>query len=131
MLKVSGGCACGAVRYETSDQPTFSFHCQCRQCQQATGGGHSSQFAVSAKNLKVTGDMTFFEQTLDSGSTVGRGFCPICGSPVLGTTSRSPDVRMISAASLDDSSDFSPQKVFFHDEALPWDHVDQALLESE
>lgn len=128
MLKVSGGCACGAVRYETPDQPTFSFHCQCRDCQHATGTGHASQFVVSLENLDVSGDLTFYAETADSGTAVSRGFCPVCGSPVMGKTTRSPEICMINAASLDDSSDFSPTKVFFQDKGLPWDFIDPDLL---
>ncbi len=28
----SGGCACGAIRYECSADPAFSWHCHCRDC---------------------------------------------------------------------------------------------------
>ena len=34
-----GGCACGAIRYETSSKPIVESHCQCRDCQQAKRHG--------------------------------------------------------------------------------------------
>jgi hypothetical protein len=33
----SGGCACGAIRYECSAAPIFALNCHCRDCQRATG----------------------------------------------------------------------------------------------
>lgn len=38
----AGGCACGAIRYETSSEPIFENHCQCRDCQKRSGTGHGS-----------------------------------------------------------------------------------------
>ena len=38
----TGGCACGAIRYETSSEPIFENHCQCRDCQKRSGTGHGS-----------------------------------------------------------------------------------------
>ena len=31
--RYSGGCACGAIRYETGSEPIVEIHCQCRDCQ--------------------------------------------------------------------------------------------------
>ncbi len=34
-----GGCACGAIRYETSSKPIVESHCQCRDCQNEAAPG--------------------------------------------------------------------------------------------
>lgn len=128
MNRLTGGCACGAVRYSIEAEPTFSFHCQCRQCQHATGTGHASLFIVPKAAVSVTGDLTFYAQSADDGATVNRGFCPHCGSPILGNTSGHPEVVLVTAASLDDPSQFKPQKVMFSDTGQPWDYIDPALL---
>ena len=41
-MKASGGCLCGAVRYENDGDPIFAGHCHCTDCQKATGTGHVS-----------------------------------------------------------------------------------------
>jgi hypothetical protein len=38
-LPFTGGCVCGAIRYECSAAPIMMFKCHCRDCQQVTGGG--------------------------------------------------------------------------------------------
>jgi hypothetical protein len=43
-----GGCACGAIRYETSSKPIFENHCQCRDCQKRSGTGHGSYLTFAA-----------------------------------------------------------------------------------
>ena len=124
---LTGGCACGAIRYEVSEAPRFAFHCQCRPCQRATGGGHASAFVVSTNAATVTGAVTYYERTSDSGNTVSQGFCATCGSPVVNKNAGHPDSLYFHAATLDDPSLFEPGTVLFHTTAQPWDHVDPSL----
>jgi hypothetical protein len=127
MSKYQGGCACGAVRYATDAEPQLAFHCHCRQCQRSTGTGHSSLFIVPKSDVTITGELKFFDQSADDGATVSRGFCPVCGSPVLGRTTGYPDILMIHAASLDDPALFKPQKTVWSSARPPWDYPDPGL----
>jgi hypothetical protein len=95
-----GGCLCGAIRYEIAAEPMFGGHCQCLDCQHETGGGHASFMAFPAAAVKLTGTPRFYEAKADSGNQVGRGFCPTCGSAVVGRTSGLPDMMTIPAGSL-------------------------------
>jgi hypothetical protein len=124
---ILGRCACGALSYQANAAPTFSIHCQCRQCQRSTGGGHASLFRVPASDVVVTGQARFFDQRADSGNTVSRGFCPQCGSPVLVRTTKWPDDLFFHAASLDDPTGFRPERVVHRHAAQPWDHIDPDL----
>lgn len=52
----TGGCACGAIRYEVADEPFVMGDCQCTDCQKRSGTGHSSYLTfVSQANVKVSG----------------------------------------------------------------------------
>ena len=53
LLRYSGGCACGAVRYETVSAPVFQNHCQCRTCQRRSGTGHGS-YLTFGRRAEVT-----------------------------------------------------------------------------
>ena len=78
-----GGCACGLVRYESRGEPTFSYLCQCRDCQMASGTGHAAIFMIDEEGLSVSGELRYFERRDQSGNLITRGFCPACGSPVI------------------------------------------------
>jgi hypothetical protein len=122
-----GGCLCRAIRYEIAVEPMLAGQCQCRDCQHETGGGHTSFMAFPANAVKLTGTPRFYEVKADSGDTVRRGFCPTCGSPVVGATSSLPGVTTISAGSLDDPGVFKPQFVCYTIRGHAWDLVDPAL----
>jgi hypothetical protein len=122
-----GGCLCGAIRYEITAEPMFGGHCQCRDCQHESGGGHTSFLAFPSDAVKLTGTPRFYESKADSGNTIRRGFCPICGSPVMAATVGLPGVMTISAGSLDDPSAFKPEFVCYTIRGNAWDHVDPAL----
>ena len=36
----TGGCLCGAIRYESAGEPQFALQCHCRDCQRASGSGY-------------------------------------------------------------------------------------------
>jgi len=122
-----GGCLCGAIRYEIAAEPMIAGQCQCLDCQHETGGGHTSFMAFPTDAVKLTGTPRFYEVKADSGNAMRRGFCPTCGSPVVGATSGLPGVTTISAGSLDDPSVFKPQFVCYTSRGHAWDRVDPAV----
>ena len=78
----SGGCACGAVRYECTAEPVFSWNCHCRDCQRASGSAFCPVSYVPKTALSSTGAVAYYEVQAESGRAVRRGFCPQCGAPV-------------------------------------------------
>lgn len=120
---ITGGCACGAVRYESAGAIEFSFHCYCRKCQRATGAGHASAFALSVTDVTMTGKIAYHEQQADTGYATWSGFCPECGSPLISKTAQYPDRLYFHAATLDDPSTFEPTFLVFEHGAQPWDPV--------
>lgn len=125
----TGGCACGAVRYEISDEPMFMNDCQCLDCQHTSGTGHGSYLTFPSKaHVKLSGQATHWDMVDDNGNTKTRGFCPTCGSPVYLTFAIRPDFFTIHAASLDDPGRYKPQAVTYGIRGHAWDYVDSALL---
>jgi hypothetical protein len=56
-----------------------------------------------------------------------RGFCPTCGSPVIGARTGLPDAMTISAGSFDDPSVFKPQVVCNTSRGHAWDLIDPTV----
>ena len=127
---ISGGCVCGAIRYEVSAEPIVMFNCHCRDCQKTTGGPYTPVFYVPAKAFKITkGSPKYYKTTSEMGGHNERGFCPECGSRLFG--GRSETGQGITAASLDDPSIYKPQHEIWASDAQPWDHMDPKSPKSE
>ncbi|OUC13411.1 MAG: aldehyde-activating protein [Alkalinema sp. CACIAM 70d] len=125
-ISFTGGCMCGAVRYECTAPPVIAGNCHCRDCQQATGSAFAPALLVPRAAVKVTGEVKYYEMTGDSGEIVGRGFCPQCGSRLL-SRPPIPELMGIMAGSLDDPSWFEPQMDIYVDSSQPWDVMNPAL----
>ena len=124
----TGGCACGATRYEISSEPMFSNDCQCRDCQHRSGTGHGSYLTFpNRKDVKLTGHAKLWDVAADNGNVKSHGFCPVCGSPVYLTFSFAPDVFTVHAASLDEPGRYQPQAVTYTVRGHAWDHLDPVL----
>jgi hypothetical protein len=119
--KLTGGCHCGAVRYEISAEPLFSGNCYCEDCRKVGGTGHSSVFAVPEPAVSVKGKLTEYQIKGGSGQPITRRFCPKCGSRVTATASVMPGVLMVTASSLDDPESFVLQMSIYAAQAPSWD----------
>ena len=76
---MTGGCQCGAVRYELYSEPTEPSICHCRMCQKAFGNYIAPLAGVPPKDLAwVRGQPGVFR----SSEAVERGFCRDCGTPL-------------------------------------------------
>jgi len=96
----TGGCLCGAVRYEISGPLRDVIACHCRQCRRATGHYYA---ATAVKRHYLTLTETRGLRWYQSSSTARRGFCAMCGSNLLWDAAQYPHVS-ITAGSLDDDS---------------------------
>lgn len=128
----TGGCACGAIRYEIAAEPVFMNDCQCRDCQLRSGTGHGSYLTfLSAGVKRLQGEATRWTIVADNGNVKSHAFCPACGSPVYLTSAAKPDFFTVHAASLDDPGRFKPQAVTYAVRGYEWDTLDPALTRFE
>jgi hypothetical protein len=86
-VALTGGCACGAVRFVVDAPLEFATYCHCTRCQRRTGTAASAQGRTAPGTLRVTEG----EEHLGSWAPE-RGweklFCVQCGSALF---SRDPD----------------------------------------
>ena len=125
--KLSGGCACGAIRYEGDADPLVIMNCHCRDCQKASGSAYAAIVVVPKAAIQIRGEPRYHKVVGQSGKATERGFCPSCGSPLTITSERRPDIFGLQAGSLDDPSAYRPMMDVFTSSAQPWDTMDPKL----
>jgi hypothetical protein len=124
----TGGCACGAIRYEARGAPMFANHCQCRDCQKRSGTGHGSYLTFPRRaDVTITGEAKTWRVVADSGNEKIDAFCPTCGTPVWLAFAAMPDLIAVPAGSLDDPGLFAPQAVTYRLRGHDWDRLDPAV----
>src|SRR5687767_13947697 len=95
----SGGCACGAIRYQSEAEQVIMLHCHCRDCQRSSGGPFSSFVIVPAEAFKLLqGSLRFHASPSDAGGMTRRAFCPECGSPIVVNPDAVPQFAAIRTA---------------------------------
>jgi hypothetical protein len=107
-MGLTGGCLCGNVRYELTTDPLMCVTCHCKNCQRQAGSALSIIIGVPQGSVEVQGEVKTYNDTGDSGATVGRQFCENCGSPVFTQVAHPPGVMFIKAGTLDDTSSLKP-----------------------
>jgi hypothetical protein len=128
----TGGCACGAIRYESTTQPMLMLHCHCRDCQRSSGGPFSSFIIVPKDAFSLLqGSLRFHDSPSEAGGKTHRGFCQNCGSPIVVATDSQPQTVAIRTASLDDPSWFKQQMDVWISDAHPWDQMNSAMVKFE
>jgi hypothetical protein len=118
----SGGCLCGAVRYEASWPPVATAVCHCKNCQKQAGSALSVIAVFPRDGLSITGDLTLYEDKGESGLPVWRRFCGKYGSPVTSDTpgAQEQGIIFLKAGTLDDASDLAPTLHYWRSSAQGW-----------
>ena len=117
---ITGGCLCGAVRYEARGEPAYAGYCFCNDCRRASGSGYIGFMGFPADALTITGAVLVNSRKLSDGRVSDRNHCAACGSLVYGGVVGQVKSHTIYAGSLDDPSRFKPTMAIFAREKAPW-----------
>ena len=119
----TGGCQCGALRYEVRGRPLRTYACHCSICQRQSG----SAFGLSA--VFPGGSLSVTQGRLEHFVRDGRGrkfrcyFCPGCGTRIYHQMfTEQGDLPQINLkpGTLDDRSWYSPGCHVWAENAQPW-----------
>ena len=127
-IDLTAKCACGQCSVTVHGPALVMLLCSCEDCQKSSGTGHSAVSFVDANNVTVTGETTQYSRPADSGATFTRHFCPRCGTPLYGQSSRAPRFRMLPVGLFGDRSEwFRPSQLIFARTHREWDTVAEDL----
>jgi hypothetical protein len=106
--QMTGGCACGRVRYAVRITDEDAYLCHCRMCQRATGS-----MSIALKSVKQA-DVVWERQPdwYDSSPIARRPFCSACGTSLGFMFKQDSDNMDLTVASFDDPSRFKPRHHF-------------------
>ena len=77
----TGGCQCGAVRYEIASPPVELYVCHCRECQKQSSSAFGISAFVRRADFRLTqGAVKSWTRPTDTGRRLRCVFCPDCGS---------------------------------------------------
>jgi len=126
-MSITGGCLCGAVRYEATAEPLAVRTCWCRLCQYLGGGTATVNVAFATEAISMTGELADHQSIADSGNVMHRGFCPKCGTPVTSTAEVRPHLIFLRAGTLDDPRIAVPQATIWTSAAPDWACINQEI----
>lgn len=122
----TGGCLCGAVRYEVTGEIAPIQLCHCSQCRKAQGGPFGANAPVAADAFRlVQGGDVLREYRASPGKR--RVFCGTCGGPIFSQRDDAPETLRLRAGTLDDGAGLT---LGFHIQAAskaPWWPIEDEL----
>jgi len=130
IFPVSGGCKCGAVRYQLAAEPRSIYACHCRDCQKETGGPYSIGILAWRKDFVVTegaDTVVVFRKVAESGRTVVQHLCGTCFTRVWHDPAGDSSIVVIRAMTLDAVSWAEPVIHIWTASKLPFVVLDDRL----
>ncbi len=120
---LTGGCYCGALRYEVTAKPIFKAQCHCRACSHVSGGGPNYFMTIpSAGFAYVAGVPTSFTRS-DLNTPVTRESCGECGTHIV-TRRPGLDAAILKIGTLDDPSAYrGPRAAIYTAEMQPYQQI--------
>ena len=136
MSAIQGSCLCGGIKFEITGPLLRPLNCHCSLCRKQHGAAFRSRARAAISDFKwVQGEdlVTFY----DSSPGGFRGFCRVCGSPIINKFSagtpvaerdpKAPARYGIALSTLDDDPGIRPEAHAFVAYKAPWFEITDAL----
>ena len=134
--KHTGGCMCGAIRYELDNNTTWNVYCHCESCRKHTGAPVVVLVTCSPDQIHWTsGARALYESSADR----FRSFCRDCGTSLSWEaeikSAKQPGISIkngswlaIHVSTFDHPEDFPASEHVFVGDSIAWFDVDDDFL---
>ena len=120
MMIIKGGCACGAVRFESSAAPLVTRVCWCRVCQYLGAGSGTVNTMFATETFSSQGPTSSHRFVADSGNVIHRDFCGKCGTSLFSRAEVRPHLIGVRVGALDDPEQVRPEMTIWASQAPSW-----------
>lgn len=122
MTDMTGGCACGAIRYRVTEKPFIVHACHCRDCQKLTGSAFVINLWIERELVAADHSLPkFYRLSAGSGRAHDVYYCASCGTRLWSRFEAIPgDTVLLRAGTLDDPAAVTPDVHIFTRSKLPW-----------
>ncbi|MBP1851245.1 GFA family protein [Rhizobium halophytocola] len=127
MAKHTGGCRCGAIRFEADADPIYASYCHCEDCKRASGAPMAAFVGFHAADVTFDGE----DAATYGKAPVSRSFCATCGAPLAYADARLPERIFFMLGAMDAPENYPPTVHAYAPEALPFLHMDDGLPRSD
>jgi hypothetical protein len=122
-LPLTGGCLCGAVRFEIDAPLQSAGYCHCTRCQRRSGTAASPQARIAPGSLHITSG----EDQVRSFEPPDHGFaklyCAGCGAQLFSRDPADGELKSVRLGVFDSDPGIRPQYRQFVDYAVPWEPI--------
>jgi hypothetical protein len=119
---LTGGCACGAVRFELTEPPVRALYCPCTRCQRRTGTAAAATARVKEGSVRVTQGEDRIRRWRPEGG-LAKSFCADCGSALFAEHPESGAVAGVRMAAFDEDPGVRPSARQFTAYAAAWEPI--------
>ena len=121
-LPLTGGCLCGAVRFEVAEPLVSAGYCHCTRCQRRTGTAASAQARIVPGSLRVlSGDELI--RAYEPPDGFAKHFCSACGSALWSRSPEDPEIVSVRLGTFDGDPGIRPSARTFVAYAAPWEPI--------
>ena len=113
----SGGCLCGAIRYESRKKPTETGYCHCSICRKSTGAPVVAFASFPESAFTYTKGKPSIYRSSSSGH---REFCSKCGTQICYRETDNAETVDINSGTLDDLETVEPKCHIYTNDAVSW-----------
>ncbi len=120
MMKVDGGCHCGAIRFEAEIDPETVGICHCTDCQRLSGSAYRVSVPAPRATFKLLGAPRTYVKTADSGNKRVHAFCGDCGTPIYACAINDPPTYSLRVGNISQRAALKPKRQIWCRSSLPW-----------
>jgi hypothetical protein len=119
---LTGGCGCGAVRFEIDEPFVSASYCHCTRCQRRTGTAASANGRTTPESFRITSGEEHIGTWAPAGGAA-KNFCRLCGSALFSRTQGDPPAIGVRLGAIDGDPGIRPQWHAYVAYAASWEEI--------